>query len=516
MTTATRRRAPVEDADLRRAVVASLDRWPTAGLAVVIVRDGQPDRFLGHGIADIASRAPMTAETVFRIGSVTKTMTALAVMQLCEQGLVDLDVPAQGYLRSFRLVPAGADLPPVTVRHLLTHTAGIGYWRRWSDLLRPGVGSGNVARAVRPMADYYRDGLPVEVAPGTKWMYSNHGFATLGQIVEDLTGEAIDRYLRDHVFSPLGMDRTDLTDTERVGAGRATGYVLRARGLVPATEREAATPAASSVRSTPQDLARYATALLHGGANEHGTVLEPGTLALMFRPHHQPDPRVPGYGLGFELGEEDGHRTISHGGILSGFLTQLTLAPDDGVGVVVLANTGALDGRGAPETLAVTLLRRLLGLPDQPIRTDLPARPEAWAELCGWYGMAPGPLTNTFNRLTFGAGVEVVVRRGHLMLLPLSPIPALRRGFRLHPDDDTDPYVFRVDLTEPWGKPTYRVIFRPEVAGDAVTMRMEGLGLSLRRRPSVLHPRRWATGSLLVVAGTAASRLTVRARAGRS
>jgi CubicO group peptidase (beta-lactamase class C family) len=514
MTTEIRRRPSLADEDIRRAVVASLDRWPTAGLAVVIVRRGQPDRFLGHGVADIASRTPVTPETVFRIGSVTKTMTAVAVMQLWERGMVDLDAPAEGYLRSFRLVPARPDLPPVTVRHLLTHTAGIGYWRRWTDLLRPGVGSGDVARTVQPMADYYRRGLPVEVAPGTKWAYSNHNFATLGQIVEDLTGEPIARYLRDHVFTPLGMDHTDLDLTGRVAVGRACGYVVRARGLVAATEREAATPAASSVRTSPQDLARYATALLGGGANAHGTVLEPATLALMYHAHHQRDPREPGFGLSFELGEEDGHRTVSHNGILPGFLTQLTLAPDDGVGVVVLANTGGLDGRGAPETLAVTLLRRLLGLSDQAIRTDLPARPETWAELCGWYGMAPGPLTNAFNRLTFGAGLEVAVRGGHLMLLPLSPVPALHRGFRLHPDDDTDPYLFRVDLAEPWGKPTYRVVFRREVAGAAATMHLEGLGLSLRKRPGALDPRRWAAGSLLVGAGVAASRF--RARAGRS
>jgi CubicO group peptidase (beta-lactamase class C family) len=497
----------VDEQALRIAVTEVLDRWPTAGLAVVILRDGEPVWFSGYGVADCASRAPVTADTVFRIGSVTKTMTAVAVMQLWEQGLVDLDVPVAEYLRSFGLTPVRADLPPVTLRHLLTHTAGLGYWRRWSDLLRPAVGSGDATRSVQPMADYYRRGLPVEVAPGTKWMYSNHGFATLGQIVEDVTGEPFARYLRAHVLAPLGMERSDLVRSERVTAGHATGYVVRARGLVPAVDREVATPAGGAVRSTPQDMARYATALLHGGANEHGTVLEPDTLGLMFQAHHQPDPRVPGYGLSFELGEEDGHRTVGHGGVLSGFLTQMTLAPDDGVGVVVLANTGGFDGRGAPELLAGTLLRRLLGLPDQTIRAEVPARPEIWAELCGWYGMAPGPLTNAFSRLTFGAGVEVAVRHGHLMLLPISPIPALRRGFRLHPDDATDPYVFRVDLAATWGKGTHRVAFRQEVSEGSATMCLEGMGLSLRRRPEVLNPRRWATGGLIVGGSAAALRL---------
>ena len=157
-------------------------------------------------------------DTVFRIASLTKTFTAIAVMQLWEQGLVDLDAPANDYLRTFRLVPTKASLRPATVRHLLTHTAGVGYWRRLSDLLQPGVGSG--VRAARsgalPLADYYRGGLPVEVEPGTKWVYSNHGFAALGQIVEDVTGQPLDRYLRERIFDPLGMEHTDLIRSERV------------------------------------------------------------------------------------------------------------------------------------------------------------------------------------------------------------------------------------------------------------------------------------------------------------
>ena len=504
----------MDEQAVRSAVVGALDRWPTAGLVVVILRAGEPARSFEHGVADVTTRVPVTQDTVFRIASITKTMTALAVMQLWEQGLIDLDAPVAEYLRSFRLVPARADLPPVTPRHLLTHTAGLGYWRRRGDLLRPGVGSGDTSRSVQPMRVYYRRGLQVEVAPGTKWMYSNHGFATLGQIVEDVTGEPFDHYLRAHVFTPLGMHRTDLGRTERVAAGHATGYVVRARGLVPSNAREVATPAAGAVRSTPSDLARFASALLNGGSNEYGTVVGPQTLALMFEPHHQPDPRVPGYGLSFELGEEDGHRTVSHGGILSGFLSQMTLAPDDGVGVIVLANTGGLDGRGAPETLAGTLLRGLLDLSVTGVRADLPARAETWAELCGWYGMAPGPLTNALYRLTFGAGVEVAVRDGHLMLLPLSPVPAIRQGFRLYPDDAVDPYVFRVDLASAWGKGTHRVAFRREGSGSSATMCMQGLGMSLRRRPDALNPRRWALAGLMMAAGAGLSHCRSRCMAG--
>ena len=177
----------LDDPNLQAKVAKFLDRWPSAGLAVGVVRDGSLEWFFGHGVADVESKEPITEDTVFRIGSITKTFTAVAVMQLWEQGLVDLDAPANDYLRALRLIPAKASFRPATVRHLLTHTAGVGYWRRLSDLLQPGVGSGNR-------------------------------------------------------FAPLGMEHTDLVRSERVRPHLATGYVLRSRGLKPVADREVLTP----------------------------------------------------------------------------------------------------------------------------------------------------------------------------------------------------------------------------------------------------------------------------------
>jgi CubicO group peptidase (beta-lactamase class C family) len=495
--------------DLREGVAEFLDRWPSAGLAAAVVRDGSLEWFLGHGVADVQSREPITEDTVFRIGSITKTFTAIAVMQLWERGLLDLDASANEYLRSFRLIPAKASLRPATVRHLLTHTAGIGYWRRFSDLLRPGVGSGDRAgrSGAPPLADYYRRGLPVEVEPGTKWVYSNHGFAALGQIVEDVSGRPLDRYLRERIFEPLGMEHTELVRSERVGDRLATGYVLRSRGLKPVADREILTPGGSGIYSTTADMARYVGALLHGGANEHGSVLEPDTLASMFETHFRLDPRAPGMGLGFEPNEESGHKTVWKTGIVSGFLSALVLAPEDGIGVVVLSNTGGLDGRGVAEPLAGALLRRLLGLPDQSVRTDIPPRAETWGEICGWYSPDPGPVTNLFVRALFGAGAEVMVRGGHLVLKPLTPVPAMRRGMRLNPDDPDDPCVYRVEIPE-YGK-NLRVVFAraPEDGGMRLLMEV----LSFRKRPDVRNPRRWANAALAAGATTlAVSRLRRR------
>ncbi len=491
-----------DEAGLMAKVAGVLDRWPSAGLAVGVVREGSLAWFLGHGVANTGTKEPITQDTVFRIGSITKTFTAIAVMQLWEQGLVDLDAPANDYLRTFQLIPAKAGFRPATVRHLLTHTAGVGYWRRLSDLLQPGVGSGDRAgrSGAQALARYYRNGLPVEVEPGTKWVYSNHGFAALGQIVEDVTGLPLDRYLREHVFGPWGMEHTDLIRSERVRPRLATGYVLRSGGLKPVADREVSTPGGSAMYSTAADMARYVAALLRMDAGGHGPVLKPATLASMFQPHFQPDPRVPGMGLAFEPGEEGGHKTVGKTGVMSGFLSAMALAPDDGIGVFVLSNTGGLSNRGAPAPLASALLRHLLGLPGQAIRTGIPPRPETWGELCGWYSPDPGPVTNLFVRVLFGAGVEVRVDDGHLMLKPLTPVPAMWRGMRLHPDDPGDPRVFRVEFPE-FGF-SLRVVFGqgPGDGGTATRLLMDLM--SFRKRPGIRNPRRWVSG---MAAGGAAA-----------
>jgi CubicO group peptidase (beta-lactamase class C family) len=485
----------IDDLDLKTTVVQVLDRWPCAGLALGVIADGGLAWFHGHGLADVAAKTPITEDTIFRIASITKTFTAVAVMQLWEQGLVDLDAPGNDYLRTFQLVPVKSSLRPATVRHLLTHTAGVGYWRRLTDLFQPGVGSG--VRAGRsgapPLAQYYRRGLPVDVEPGTKWAYSNHGFAALGQIVEDVSGQPLDRYFRDRIFDPLGMEHTDLIRSDRVRPNLATGYVLRSHGLKPVADREVPTPGGGGVYSTTADIARYVAALLRIANNEQGSVLKPETVATMFQPHFQPDPRVPGMGLAFELGQEGDHRTVGKTGVLPGFHSAIGMAPEEGIGVIVFSNTGGLDGIGAPEPLTTMLIRELLGLSVDPIRIDIPPRPETWSEICGWYGLSPGPVTNLFLRALMGAGAEVVVQGGYLMLKPLTPVPAMRRGFRLYPDDPDDPWVFRI--YSPESGMEYRVVFDGEPR-DGPARRLLLDVRSFEKRPDFRNPRPWLTGAL--------------------
>ena len=499
-----------DELELQGRIDGILNRHPAVGLAVGVIRNGSLECFSGHGLADIASNTPVTQDTVFRIGSVTKTFTAIAVLQLWEQGLVDLDAPANAYLRAYRLIAAKAAHRPATVRQLLTHTAGLPElvhpWRAYTPILGQTVRFG---QPLPSLAEYYRGGLHLVAEPGTSCTYSNHGFATLGQLVEDVSGQPLDRYFRDHLFDPLGMGNTDLLRSERVSSRLATGYRLRSDGPHPVGDWDVVTPAAGSIYSTTTDMARYVAALLGGGAGDHGSILQPETLASMFAPHYQPDSRLPGIGLAFFRDEVGGHLVVEHEGLMPGFSSQLALTPDDGVGVVAFTN-GAKSASAWLGTEVSGLLSSLLGVPDDAIRTDLPHHPALWSELCGWYGFR-GSFRDVQRWFVLGA--EVVVRRGQLMLRALSPIPAVNRGLALHPDDERDPYVFRIDLSH-FGLGTARVVFSREagVGTTAVHLEFAPALLSFDKQPATKNPRPWATGALSAVAAATAATAARRCR----
>ena len=291
------------------------------------------------------------------------------------------------------------------------------------------------------------------------------------------------------------MEHSDLVRSGRVRPRLATGYQLRSSGLKSVTDREIMPPAGGSVYSTTSDMARYAAALLGGGANEHGSVLRPGTLATMFEPHYQPDPRIAGMGLGFFRGEAGGHRTIGHDGIWHGFHSAIVLAPDQGIGVVAFTNTGPFSPIAATAPVSSAVLRSALGLPVDAVRTDVPEQPWVWGELCGWYSLGPGVLTDPQPRV-LGPGAEVAVRRGQLIIQGLIPVPALRRGLRLHPDGD-DPDAFRINLPG-FGSGTTPVVFSREPGGKVTALHPGIQPLSFHKRPSIQNPRTWAVGALAV------------------
>jgi CubicO group peptidase (beta-lactamase class C family) len=495
-----RRSAPRSELDTKIAQI--LNRHPAVGLAVGIIGNGRLQFFHGHGFADIASNTPITEDTVFRIGSLTKTFTAIAVMQLWEQGLLDLDAAANDYLNAYKLIPAHPTHRPATVRHLLTYTAGLPQCLHLSRAFKPTLGEMvKFGRPVPTLAQFYGGGLHLVTEPGLRHVYSNHGFATLGQIVEDLTGQPLQRYFCEHIFAPLGMEHTDLVRSDRIRSRLATGYVVRSHGPRPVCDHDLITAAGGGIYSTTRDISGYVAALLGGGTNEHGSILKPATLDAMFAPQYQPDPHLAGVGLAFYRREVGGHLFIEKSGLITGFASQMCMAPGDGVGVVAFTN-GARRAHGWLGPEVSRILGHVVGAPDEAIRTDVPHRPDVWSDLCGRYSLR-GSWRDVDKWLI--AGVEIVVRSGRLMLRPETPTPGLR-GFPLNPDDEGDPYVFRVDLSS-LGIGTVRAVFSAETPAPATAFHLEMEPLmSFDKRPALTSPKLWTIGAFAVGTAVAAAR----------
>jgi CubicO group peptidase (beta-lactamase class C family) len=281
----------------------------------------------GFGRADVENNVPATASTVYRLGSIAKTITATAVLQLAEKGLLDLDAPVQTYVPSFPPKPW-----PVTCRQLLAHMGGV----RWYT-----------AGEMESTHHYYSvtDGLgmfkddPLAFEPGTAFLYSSYGYNLLGAAVEGASGASFLEYVRKNVFAPAGMERAQADDVYAIIPNRARGYQkastgeLRNSALADTSNK---VPGGGMV-ATAEDVARFAMAL------QGGVLLQRETLARMMTRQATRDGRLLGTGLGLFLAEKDGVREAWHTGGQPQVSTVLYMQPDRRVAVVLLTN---LEGIG--------------------------------------------------------------------------------------------------------------------------------------------------------------------------
>lgn len=315
----------LSDEALPAAVDAYLERLAAHDLFSGVVMIARGDRTLYAGAFGAANRAgdPVTLDTGFALASVSKTFTALAVLQLAEDGRIDLDDPLTRYLPDDRAV----SLEGITLRHLLTHGSGLGNF----DLAR--------IRPLRTVAEMAR--LPIDppaFEPGSAYRYSNTGYVLLGAVVERVTGQDFYAYLDEHVFAPAGMTRTGGFDLAGEPEGIATGFGrMRPDGTRPHDldgRVRRGSPAADLV-STGPDLVRYGRALLDG------TLLgEPWRTEAMSP--QRPVPSRPvvatSYGYGLFVQERDGVVSVGHGGGAAGASTSFTVVPEGDLVVVVLSN----------------------------------------------------------------------------------------------------------------------------------------------------------------------------------
>ena len=318
-----------------------------------------------YGFADLASRQPVTPETLFEIGSIGKTFTAVATLQLVDEGRIDLHAPVTRYLPWFA-VPQPAGHAPITIAHLLSHTSGI----------VAGIdGTPEAAFQVWSLRD-----LPTRSAPGERFHYSNVGYKALGLVLEALEGRPYREIIRDRILVPLEMSATEPAITHDTRARLAVGYEYLHDDrlshpdapLAPATWLETET-ADGSIASTAADMCAFVRLLLRRGEG----LLSEDAFAQMSTGNPLEDEND-AYGYGLLMRNLDGRRFIGHGGGMVGYLAGMQADTDANLGAIVLQN-----GMGAhPMMLARTVIRIADG---EPAKSAGTAAPSALDELAGVY-----------------------------------------------------------------------------------------------------------------------------------
>ncbi|MGH9222189.1 MAG: serine hydrolase domain-containing protein [Vicinamibacterales bacterium] len=320
-------------------VPSQLDRDDIAGAVIAIVKDGKVLFAKGYGYADTTNQSRVTTATLFRPGSISKLFTWTAVMQLVEQGKLDLDRDVNDYLDFQIPAPFGT---PLTLRHIMTHTPG--FEEAIRNLFVPD------AEALMPLRDYVIGHLPNQIfAPGTVPAYSNYGTALAGYIVQRTSGTPFEDYVDTHIFKPLAMTSSTFRQPlpEHLRPLMSRGYQRASQGPKE-YEFVGAFPAGSGAVSA-MDMTRFMLAHLQGGEHEGARILGADTVKLMHARQFGLHPEINGMALGFYEESRNGHRIIGHGGDTVYFHSDMHLVPDQRLGVFISYNSAG-KGESSPRT----------------------------------------------------------------------------------------------------------------------------------------------------------------------
>lgn len=315
--------------DREPAVLSRLaDDWRVGvnvpGLSAAVVQGDQVVWAQGFGIADIEQNVMVRPESVFRIASISKPITAVAVMQLVERGLVSLEDPIQKYVPSYPRKPQGE----IRIRHLLTHTSGIRHYRGNEFSLAESFPSLD-----RAIAIFRND--PLESAPGERYLYSTYGYNLLQGVIEQVTSRSFDEYLRSAIFGPAGMTTTYLERPQEIVRHRVRQYV---RGTTPFSWLNApyvdlsAKWAGGGLIATAGDIARFDIAL------NQGKLLRADTLERMYTSARLTNGNQTGYGLGWMVNQQGPRLFVAHSGGAMGGTTYLLREPKARTAAVIFAN----------------------------------------------------------------------------------------------------------------------------------------------------------------------------------
>ncbi len=324
---------PEEMAALFDALIPQqLDQYHVPGAAIAVVQDGEVIFARGYGLADVAQERPVDAETtLFRTGSIAKTFTWTAVMQLVEQGKLDLNADVNDYLSGFRIPDTFPE--PITLEHLMTHTAG--FEDGPIGMVRPRLGD------LEPLGAFLAQKVPARIfPPGQVTAYSNYGTALAGYIVELVSGMPFEQYVERNILTPLGMDHTTFQQPvpPALAADLATGYVYANGAFQPQPFELFQIAPAGSTSATVTDMGRFLIVHLQDGRYGDVRILEEQTAQLMHRRHFGNDPRLSGMAYGFYQLRVNGRVLLTHSGETSYFLSQLCLLPEENLGLYVVYN----------------------------------------------------------------------------------------------------------------------------------------------------------------------------------
>ncbi|TWB80227.1 CubicO group peptidase (beta-lactamase class C family) [Nitrospirillum amazonense] len=331
------------------------------GAAVGYAREGRVRFVRGYGYADVARRRPVTPDTVFAIASITKTITAAAILRLAGQGRLTLDDPVAAHL-DFPVVNPHHPDAVITLRHLLTHTSGISDEKYYAVDFRHRGGDTPLALRdmlvgyLMPGGTYYDANGCYAAAPGEAWDYSNVGFALLGYVAGRVGGFDARMAIRQFLMAPLGLHHSYWTLGEVPPVLAATPY----EDSKPVATMGFPDWSAGMLQSSAADFTRYIAACANDGAAEGARVLPAGTMAQMLT--RQPAPNLPGWlsgqGLGWMMGPLDGADRWEHWGGAEGIFTVAYLDPGRRQGVTILTNATATDAaKAAVKKVAARLLR---------------------------------------------------------------------------------------------------------------------------------------------------------------
>ncbi len=307
-----------------------LENYSVAGATFSMVKDGAVFLEKGYGVADSVSETPVVSnETIFRIGSVSKLFTATAVMQLVEDGLLDLDVDVNNYLTAFQIPDTYEE--SITLRHLLTHTTGF----EVADIQTIHASS----QILTPLEELLAERIPDRVRPpGVACSYSNYGFALLGYIVQEVSGNDFEQYVDDEIFTPLKMNSSTFRQplpgdlSSRISSGHDEYKIPRYFEYISVYP-------AGSVSSTASDMSNFMMALLNNGSYNGNRILEEDTVEMMLANQFHPNEHLCGMGLGFYQFDLSEERLMGHGGDTLFFHSRMMLIPELDIGVFASYNS---------------------------------------------------------------------------------------------------------------------------------------------------------------------------------